>query len=163
VRIHELASVRPSGVPDYVPYAQGVELRPPAWTSHPGMWERVFAVLADGSPDGPTCFIHRDYHQGNTLAVEDHVVSVVDWPTAAWGPPGIDLARMRLNLLEDVGPAGARRFLEAYRDAGGDPRDRHPYWDLCDAADFIVDDAEALEDHDPARFETWVEEVLTEL
>ena len=163
VRIHELTSVRPAGVPAYVPYAQGVELRPPGWSSHPNLWERVLGVLADGPPDAQMCFIHRDYHQGNTLAVKDRVVSVVDWPTAAWGPPGIDLARMRLNLLEEVGPAAASRFLEAYRHAGGDPLDRHPYWDLCDAADFIIDDGEALEGHDRARFETWVAGVLAEL
>jgi aminoglycoside phosphotransferase (APT) family kinase protein len=163
VRIHELASVRPSGVPEYVSYTQGVALRPPAWSSDPGLWERVLGVLADGPPDAAMCFIHRDYHQGNTLAVEDRVVSVVDWPTAAWGPPGIDLARMRLNLLEEVGSDAASRFLEAYRDAGGDPQGRHPYWDLCDAADLLIDDAVALEGHERARFETWVARVLAEL
>ena len=63
--------------------------------------------------------------------VDDRVVGVVDWPTTAWGPPGIDLARMRLNLVEEVSPASADAFLVAYRAAGGDPDDRHPYWDLC--------------------------------
>jgi aminoglycoside phosphotransferase (APT) family kinase protein len=55
-------------------------------------------VLAGEAPDTRSCFIHRDYHEGNTLEEDDRVVSVTDWVTAAWGPPGIDLARMRLNL-----------------------------------------------------------------
>jgi aminoglycoside phosphotransferase (APT) family kinase protein len=167
VRIHAAVPVRPEGLPDYLPYAtgDGVELHPPAWTSHPGLWERVFDVLATEVPDTPACFIHRDYHQGNTLALGDQVVAVIDWVTAVWGPPGIDLARMRINLLDDYDPASARRFLDAYGAAGGDPGDRHPYWDLRDAADCLLDSSyrNDLDGHDKARFETWVEGILAEL
>jgi aminoglycoside phosphotransferase (APT) family kinase protein len=167
VRIHGLISRRPEGLPDYIPYAvgDGVELRPPPWTTRPGLWERVLEVLDEEPPDTRTCFIHRDYHQANTLAEEDRVVSVIDWTTAAWGPPGIDLARMRLNLVEEVDPASEGRFLEAYRAVGGDPDDRHPYWDLRDAADCLIDNSTRndLEGHDHARFEAWVAGVLAEL
>ncbi|MEP6757936.1 MAG: aminoglycoside phosphotransferase family protein [Actinomycetota bacterium] len=167
VRIHVLTSTRPAGLPDYVPYAvgDGVDRRPPTWTSQPVLWERVLDVLAAGPPGTPTCFIHRDYHQGNTLTQDDRVSAVIDWPTAAWGPPGIDLARMRINLVEEVDPASAERFLAAYRAAGGDPADRHPYWDLLDAADFLNDNSyrNDLEGHDRARFEGWVAGVLAEL
>jgi len=167
VRIHALTSARPEGLPDYVPYAvgDGVELRPPAWTGRPGLWERVLEVLDGGAPDTRPCFIHRDYHQGNTLAQDDRVVSVIDWVTAAWGPPGIDMARMRLNLVEEVDPAGAARFLEVYRAVGGDAGDRHPYWDLRDAADCLIDTSYRydLEGHDMAPFEAWVAGALAEL
>jgi aminoglycoside phosphotransferase (APT) family kinase protein len=116
VRIHDVATAQPEAFPDYVPYAvgDGVELRPPPWTGRPGLWEGVLEMLAGAPPDTRTCFIHRDYHQGNTLAVGDRVASVVDWVTAAWGPPGIDLARMRLNLVEEIDPASAARFLDAW-------------------------------------------------
>ena len=103
--------MRPEGLPDYMSYAvaDGLELRPPAWTTRPGLWERVLEVVDAGPPETRTCFIHRDYHPWNTLTVDDRVVAVVDWPTAAWGPPGIDLARMRLNLVEEVArPAPTR-------------------------------------------------------
>jgi aminoglycoside phosphotransferase (APT) family kinase protein len=119
-----------------------------------------------GPPDTRTCFIHRDYHLSNTLVVDDRVAAVVDWPTAAWGPPGIDLARMRLNLVEEVSPASSDAFLVAYREAGGDPDDRHPYWDLRDAADCLLESASGvsdIDDHDKARFETWVAAALAEL
>jgi aminoglycoside phosphotransferase (APT) family kinase protein len=167
VRIHAAVPLRPDGVPDYVPYAvaDGVELRPPPWTGRPGLWERVLEVVAGDGPESRACFIHRDYHQFNTLTIDDRVVSVVDWPTAAWGPPGIDLARMRLNLVEEVSPASADAFLLAYRAAGGDPDDRHPYWDLRDAADCLIEGPSGsdIEDHDKAAFETWVAEALAEL
>lgn len=97
--------------------------------------------------------------------MRNHVVSVIDWVTAAWGPPGIDLARMRLNLVEDYDAPRAERFLEAYRAAGGDPDDRHPYWDLRDAADCLIDNSyrNDLQGHDTARFETWVASIFAEL
>jgi len=167
VRIHAAVPARPEGLPDYVSYAvaDGVEVRPPRWTTRPGLWERVLEVVAGDPPEGRVCFIHRDYHQGNTLTVDDRVVGVVDWPTAAWGPPGIDLARMRLNLVEEVDPASADAFLVAYREAGGDPDDRHPYWDLRDAADCLIDGPfrNDIDDHDKAAFETWVASALAEL
>jgi aminoglycoside phosphotransferase (APT) family kinase protein len=167
VRIHAAVPRRPRGLPDYVPYAvaDGVELRPPSWTGRPGLWERVLEVVAGEAPEARTCFIHRDYHQFNTLTVDDRVVSVVDWPTGSWGPPGIDLARMRLNLVGEVDSASSDRFLTAYRSVGGDPDDRHPFWDLLDAADCLLDSTQRndLEGHDPARFEAWVAEALAEL
>jgi aminoglycoside phosphotransferase (APT) family kinase protein len=167
VRVHAAVPLRPDGLPDYVPYAvaDGVDLRPPAWTGRPGLWERALEVVAGQAPESRTCFIHRDYHQFNTLTVDDRVVSVVDWPTAAWGPPGIDLARMRLNLVEEIDHASSDAFLSAYRSAGGDPDDRHPFWDLLDAADCLLDGSHgsALGEHDPAPFEAWVAEALAEL
>ena len=168
VRIHAAVPVRPEGLSDYVSYAvaDGLELSPPAWTTMPGMWERVIEVIDSEPPDTRTCFIHRDYHPWNTLTVDDRVVSVVDWPTAAWGPPGIDLARMRLNLVEEVTPASADAFLVAYRAAGGDLDDRHPYWDLLDAADCLIESPSGvsdIDDHDKGAFETWVASALAEL
>lgn len=167
VRIHAAVPERPEGLPDYASYAvaDGLELRPPAWTTRPGLWERVLEVVAAEAPATRMCFIHRDYHLGNTLTVDDRVVSVVDWPTAAWGPAGIDLARMRLNLVEEVSPASADAFSAVYRSAGGDPDDRHPYWDLRDAADCLIEGPSGsdIDDHDKARFETWVAGALAEL
>jgi aminoglycoside phosphotransferase (APT) family kinase protein len=167
VGIHAAVPTRPVDLIDYIPYAvaDGVELRPPSWTSRPGLWERVLDILDRDPPDPRACFIHRDYHQGNTLTIDDRVVAVIDWVTGAWGPPGIDLARMRLNLVEEVGIESERGFLEAYQAAGGDPDDRHPYWDLRDAADCLLDSSyrNDLEGHDMNRFETWVARVLSEI
>ena len=81
------------------------------------------------------------------------------------GPPGIDLARMRQNLAGHLGPAVAHGFAALYVAAGGDPRARHPYWDLLDAADSIPDVAvsEAPGGGSAHRFEDYVARVLAEL
>lgn len=72
---------------------------------------------------------------------------------------------MRLNLVEEVSLASADAFLAVYRSAGGDPDDRHPYWDLRDAADCLIEGPSGsdIDDHDKARFETWVAGALAEL
>jgi aminoglycoside phosphotransferase (APT) family kinase protein len=167
VAIHDVADTRPEGLPDYVAYlvSDGIEPRPPAWSARRQMWERVIEGLDDEPPAGASRFIHRDFHPGNVLSDGARVTAVVDWPTAAWGPPGIDLARMRLNLASDLDPARAERFLDAYRAAGGDPADRHPFWDLRDGAEALIDGPP--EDADEAaswdRFESWIGLVLSEL
>jgi aminoglycoside phosphotransferase (APT) family kinase protein len=169
VAIHAVAPIRPAGFPDYLPYAvaDGIVPEPPSWSTRPGVWERVLDALATNTPPEPAaCFIHRDYHPGNALAEHGRVVSVVDWATAAWGPPGIDLARMRMNLAEEVGPDQAERFLDAYVAAGGAPAARHPYWDLLDAADALLDHEppRTSDEADPTRgFETWVARVLADI
>jgi hypothetical protein len=63
------------------------------------------------------------------------------------------------------GQTAAPRDVDGYRSAGGDPDDRHPFWDLLDAADCLLDSSHgnALKEHDPARFEAWVAEALAEL
>ena len=164
VAIHAVnvpAGVRP---PVYAPYRRGEPIVSPAFSTRPGLWERVARSLARHSPAHEPTFIHRDFHPGNILWDGVRVTGVVDWATAAWGPPGIDLARMRLNLAASHGAAIADRFTQAYVAAGGDrfAHDRH--WDLLDAADTALDIAPATPDEarEWARFEDYVERVLSE-
>lgn len=124
------------------------------------LWKGVASVLAAPRPASRDCFIHRDYHPGNVLYDGAVVTGVVDWTTAAWGPPGIDLARMRLNLAIHLGCDAADRFLDAYTGAGGDPAARAPYWDLLDAADLLPDFAPGAGDLE--RLEEYVAMVLAE-
>jgi aminoglycoside phosphotransferase (APT) family kinase protein len=108
-------------------------LVPPAWSDRTGLWERAFAVAAGPSPEDRACFIHRDYHPGNTLWSGGRLTGVVDWIGGSWGPPSVDLGHMRVNLAADLGLAVADRFLAAHRALTG--FDHHPYWDLVAAAD----------------------------
>jgi aminoglycoside phosphotransferase (APT) family kinase protein len=167
VAIHDVADIRPEGLPDYVPYlvSDGIDPRPPSWSLRPRLWEHLIEVLDREPPGGRSRFIHRDFHPGNVLSDGGRVTAVVDWPTAAWGPPGIDLARMRIDLASGLDPARAERFLDAYQAAGGDPQDRHPFWDVRDAAEALLNDppADAEEAASWERFELWIQRVLSDL
>ena len=129
------------------------------------LWKRVAEALRSTPPAKEESFIHRDYHPGNILWNGAVVTGVVDWTTAAIGPPGIDLARMRLNLALHHGRSIADRFVDAYLAAGGDPLARDPYWDLLDAADFVVGLVPSADyaSENCAHFEEYVEEVLNEV
>lgn len=139
------------------------DLHPPPWSADPSMWERAFAALQTAPPDTPSAFIHRDYHHGNTLWQDEQLTGVIDWTTGCLGPPGIDLARERLNLVWDVGLEVADAFLleaEAIGVGG-----HHPYWDLLDAADWPSDDPPKDEDEAVRyrRYEDYVARALAEI
>jgi aminoglycoside phosphotransferase (APT) family kinase protein len=164
LRIHDLGD-RP-GFPPYAAYLATFEIGPPVWSRDPAMWERVREVLEGPPPATPAGFIHRDFHGGNVLAVDDDVTAVVDWVTASIGPHGIDLARMRLNLLWEIDQEAADRFPAAYERAGGLREARHPFWDLADAADGIADWGEPADPREAAqqeRHERYVASLLAEL
>jgi aminoglycoside phosphotransferase (APT) family kinase protein len=162
VGIHAVPLSEPSPVRTYRPYRdQGHEARPAATRS--AVWDRVLEAIARPAPAGAVGFIHRDYHPGNALW-DGATVNVVDWSTAASGPRGIDLARMRQNLAGWHGRETADRFVERYVAAGGDPDARHPYWDLLDAADLLdEEDLAAPGGGELERFEDYVQGVLAEL
>ncbi len=153
-------------LPPYEPYYEVEELRPPAWSRRSELWERVLELVAGSPPDGPTCFIHRDYHPENTLWARGRLTGVVDWTTGCWGPPGIDLARARLNLAGDHGLEAADRFLDIYRSLTGEGTEHHPHWDLLDAADCVGDmppPRSAEEALSYSRFEEYVASVVAHL
>jgi aminoglycoside phosphotransferase (APT) family kinase protein len=169
VSIHAVAAAAASHLPAYAPYFADDPgpVRPvPRWTSRGSMWERVFSLFGSSWPAARVRFIHRDYHPGNALW-DGSGGGVVDWATAARGPAGIDLARMRQNLAAHRGTGVADRFSLRYAAAGGDPTARDPFWDLLDAADSVADllepGAPGDGDGNVERFEAYVASVLAEL
>ncbi len=60
---------------------------------------------------------------------------MIDWVNGCTGPPGIDVARYRLNLALDHGMEEADAFRLAYRAAAGPEAADHPHWDVVDAVD----------------------------
>jgi aminoglycoside phosphotransferase (APT) family kinase protein len=155
-----------SDLPAYRRYAEGRDPAIPAWSADPGVWDHVFALAAAEPPPFRPRFIHRDFHGGNVMWAEGDVSGVVDWVTGCVGPAGIDLARMRLNLVGDVGSGAAHAFARAYVAAGGDPEARSPYWDLVDACDLLSDAVAPVDGGEAAswaRLEAWVARVAAEL
>ncbi|NYH90711.1 phosphotransferase family protein [Actinopolymorpha rutila] len=155
-------------LPPYRPYydrQRDGDRRPPAWSAAPRLWSRVFDVVAAGPPPATLGFIHRDYHPGQTLWDGDRLVGVVDWTTGCLGPRGIDLARMRLNLAGRYGGEAAEQFLALYRGMGVADA-HHPYWDLLDTCDGLLD---APEPSSPVaraewtRFEDWLARTVAQL
>ncbi|WP_158892953.1 phosphotransferase family protein [Amycolatopsis anabasis] len=152
----------------YDPAIDG-EREVPRWSAKPVVWEKVFTIL-DGPPPRDTVrgadgFLHRDFHPDQVLWRDGILTGVVDWTTGCIGPHGIDLARMRINLVQQYDIGVADRFLAGYRSASGQDR-HHPYWDLLDAADSVLDEVEpeTADDHVAwQHFENWVERALLSL
>ena len=169
VAIHAVSVPPAAELPRYAPYRNAAHdeterIVSPPFSTRPGLWERVGDVLDMPRPTHRETFIHRDYHPGNVLWDGTRVTGVVDWATAAWGPPGIDLARMRLNLASHFGRSIADRFVASYVTAGGEPSARDPYWGLLDAADLLPGLISPVRHggRDLAQFEDYVESVVAE-
>jgi aminoglycoside phosphotransferase (APT) family kinase protein len=130
----EVHAVPPGAVPPYRPWHELRAARPPAWV--PVRWHRLWELTHVGPPPAEACFIHRDYHHGNTLWSGDRLTGIVDWTTASIGSPGVDVAHARWNLAITHGPEVAESFLEAYRRAVPDYR-HEAYWDAAQIVDVL--------------------------
>jgi hypothetical protein len=126
-------------VPPYRPYYEHERLSRPDWTRMPAAWDRAIALAAGPELAEPAAFIHRDYHQGNTLWASGRLSAIVDWTTASWGSRGVDVAHMRANPAMAFAVETADAFLEAYRAVVGASYRHDPYWDLRVAVDFLPD------------------------
>ena len=103
----------------YEPWNSGVELTPPPRSRRIELWERAFAIFDGGPPDevvgaGEAQLVHRDFHPGNVLWRQGSVSGVVDWVHACVGPPAVDVAHCRLNLVVrlDLGRGCADALLD---------------------------------------------------
>jgi aminoglycoside phosphotransferase (APT) family kinase protein len=133
--IHAVAVPGPGVVPAYHRFYEPDRLAPPSWSDRPALWARAFEVAGEPPPPYRACFIHRDYHPGNTLWERGRLSGVVDWIGGSWGPPGVDLGHMRVNLAGDLGLEVADRFLAAHQALTG--FEHHPWWDVASAVDVI--------------------------
>jgi aminoglycoside phosphotransferase (APT) family kinase protein len=137
-------------------------LEPPAWSERPAVWERALEIARAEPPQGPRCFIHRDYHPENTLWSRGRLTGIVDWTSACWGPPALDLGHMRWNLAVTYGVDAAAEFLRLHRTLAGRLDDRR-YWDAVALVDVLPEiDPEKWTAFDLARFDTYLESVLAQ-
>ena len=109
--IHALNGHARECVPAYRTYVGLDGLTMPAWVPPTPTWQRAFALAAGPAPQTRDCFIHRDYHHGNTLWSRGRLTGVVDWNQASWGPGPVDLGHMRWNLSVGYGIQAAEDFL----------------------------------------------------
>ncbi len=136
--IHEVATkARPEGLPSYLRYTEAGDLAVPDRPEATAAWERAIEIVSEPEPGTAHIFIHRDYHQWNTLWERGNLTGVVDWNSAAWGPPAIDIGRMRQNLAWDYNADVAEDFLRQYEALGGPGTEDRVYWELVDCADSL--------------------------
>lgn len=120
----------------YRPYYDPRIREVPTWSKQPEAWRAVFALASTRQPATAARFIHRDYHPGNILWQRGHLTGVVDWISACAGPPQVDIAHCRVNLVRLHGMGVAFGFLAAYASAAGcSVSDYDPYWDAMGLMD----------------------------
>jgi aminoglycoside phosphotransferase (APT) family kinase protein len=163
--IHAVNGHAQALVPAYRTYARLDGLTMPAWVPPTPTWQQAFALAASPAPQTHRCFIHRDYHHGNTLWSRGRLTGVVDWNQASWGPAPIDLGHMRWNLALDYGIQAAEEFLAIYRTLTAGAIQHHPYWDVVTVIDLIgdIDLDDPLPSDDLAALETYVAAALAHL
>ena len=163
--IHSVDGRAAEVVPAYRRYYEPRDLAIPTWAGEPSVWRRAIAVVHEAPPEGRECFIHRDFHPGNTLWSGGRITGVVDWSYGSWGPPAIDLAHLRWNIALDFGVRGADQALAAHRAVRGAALDHHPCRDLVDVLDLVadVDPSDPLPRDERDRLEAYVSAVLLSL
>ena len=134
----DIHAVDPAGIPPYRRYHEPGRLTVPAWAADRTVWERAIALAHEAPPDLPERFIHRDYHEGNTLWEGVALTGVVDWTTGSRGPAAVDLGHLRWNLAFDYGQRVADAVLPH--------PEHHPYYDVVTTLD-VLDDLEADTPH----------------
>jgi aminoglycoside phosphotransferase (APT) family kinase protein len=124
--IHQADASAP-GLGRYFNYAQD-DYTPPPWSSNPTLWERAVEIFHGPILEDIRCFVHRDYHPGNVLWRRGQVTGVVDWQSACVGPPSIDIAHCRANLL-GYAPELADAYTDMTEESTGRPF--HPWADIA--------------------------------
>jgi aminoglycoside phosphotransferase (APT) family kinase protein len=132
--IHDIAM--PDGLRPYRPYYEPHTRAVPMWSKQPEAWRTVFAIASARQPRTARRFIHRDYHPGNILWQRGKLTGIVDWISACGGPPQVDVAHCRVNLVRLHGLGVADAFLKAYATASGTAvSDYDRYWDAMGLTD----------------------------
>ena len=131
--IHEVKPTKPFRT--YQSWAWEAKRISPAWTKHPGSWQRGFDALAEEPPSYQPMFLHRDYSHRNLLWSGGEIAGVVDWVETSTGPAWLDAGHAATNLALAFGPDPARAFLERY--AALTRRRLEKYWLVMDAVGFL--------------------------
>jgi aminoglycoside phosphotransferase (APT) family kinase protein len=91
-------------------------------------------TLGQQSSDSEQVFSHTDYWPGNTLWSDGDLVAVVDWESPSTAGRGLDVAYCSMDIRYLGMDKVADRFVDAYREASGDPLPGLTHWEsiaLC--------------------------------
>jgi aminoglycoside phosphotransferase (APT) family kinase protein len=132
----------------YEPWLDPATLEVPHWTDRPDVWRAAIELLASVPPPEPEGFVHGDYQQFNVLWNRGQISGVLDW-TGSWtGPPDVDVAHARLNLVCLYGVERAESFRHEYESRAG--RASSPWRDVAEFVGYVPRFAQTLR-HQAAR------------
>jgi aminoglycoside phosphotransferase (APT) family kinase protein len=166
-QIHDVDGAANAELKPYRLYYNRAQASPARWMPATPLWAQVTAAVREAPPPTTMTLIHRDYHPENTLWSRGRLTGVVDWTQASWGPPALDLAHMRWNLVADYGQQVADRFLAYYRATTGQALNDQPYWDLVSLLDLLLDgnnpdDPGDIKPNDLRGFEEYAKTALSD-
>jgi aminoglycoside phosphotransferase (APT) family kinase protein len=136
VEIHALDGDMRAVAAPYVPYYELDRVEAPSNSRRSDLWREALDAARTPPISSRAAFIHRDYHPGNTLWLGGRLIGIVDWTSASWGSPGVDLGQLCVNLGIDFDIAVADRAREAYLALGGEDDDL-AWWDVRTLLDWI--------------------------
>jgi aminoglycoside phosphotransferase (APT) family kinase protein len=122
--LHAMTLPAGHGIGDFEPYPPE-RWQAPEWLRRPALWDRALDVFRAAPLDPGRALIHRDYHPGNVLWRGGKVSGVVDWQSASVGPPSVDVAWCRLNVLGRFGSEVGDRVVARWEEVSG--RTYHPW------------------------------------
>ena len=133
----------------------------PEWAREPAAWERAFEICDEDAPAYEGTFLHRDFAPRNVLWTGPEITGVVDWVETSWGPPWLDVAHFRNNLVLTHGTEVADRFAATYTRLTG--REPQPYFDVMDIVGLLPAPGRVPFVSDPAQQRRLEEHLLTVL
>jgi aminoglycoside phosphotransferase (APT) family kinase protein len=122
----------------FEPYADLDAVAPPPASRQPALWLRAIEAARTTPGEGPSTFLHRDFHPGNVLWQPGRLSAVLDWTGASWGPPAADLGHLLVNLGADWSIREADVARDAFDGAGGNVAGGR-WWDVRMVLDWLGD------------------------
>lgn len=106
--------------------------------------EDAIRSLKQSAPPVSHGLVHTDLWMGNVLWDRNEISGVIDWETAAYGNPAIDVAYSRMDMCMVGLFEAADCFLKSYEAATGSHVENLELWELVAAAGLLPDPARWL-------------------
>jgi aminoglycoside phosphotransferase (APT) family kinase protein len=158
----DIHAVRPPVQPrTYQSWAIPAKRAVPGWARAAAAWERAFEICDEDAPAYEGTFLHRDFAPRNVLWTGPDITGVVDWVETSWGPPWLDVAHFRNNLVLTHGTEVADRFAATYTRLTG--REPQPYFEVMDIVGLLPAPGRAPFVSDPDQQRRLEDHLLTVL
>jgi aminoglycoside phosphotransferase (APT) family kinase protein len=104
------------------------------------VWD-TYLALRESAAQVSLALLHTHFWMGNVLWQEGSISGVIDWETASYGDPSLDVAYCRMDMQVTGFERAADYFLEAYEAFTDKPVENLELWELVAAAGVMPDPA----------------------